>query len=267
MIKFFFLVLISLSAFSIPQKTTVYFLSSNDISILLRKNIGSLYAVNALELKCQKMGEYCFDPQVGLYKPNNREQAVKLKDENVNSDERLKKVRGLGADGFFNQNMINCDKNKFYDVYCNKTGKIKNDVEKRETFEVWVDTSKVMSIKDSEPLETTCNRSNFLNLLESTCTKNNTFRLFSISSIKKRLGKNSQACQKDSSNIDINKLKSWIKKSKSKRVFIFLDEFYAQGMLLSFLKTKSNIEVKGIETKVSLSNMDNEIADLKRYCN
>ena len=264
--KIIFFFLISLSAFSFAQKTTIYFYSSSDVSKILEKAKPRYYAVNTLALKCQKMGEYCFDPQVGLYKPENRNQAVKIKDDN-STEARYKKVRGLGADGFFNQEMINCDKNKFYDIYCNKSGSKTRSKILNNKFEVWMDTSKIMKVRDNEPLEDSCQRSYFLNLLQSTCSKSNSFKVFALSNIKKRLGANIQACQNSSSDIDLDKLKSWIKFSNAKRLFIFLDEYYAQGKLLSFLKTKSNIEVKGIDTKVLLAKMDNEISELKQYCN
>ncbi len=255
------LICLSLSSFA---KVTVYFTSSSKVSFV-KDILSAVVAENRFELKCQKMGEYCFDPQVGLYDPKDENKAIRVK-ESQDLEVSERKVRGLGAEGFFNTEMINCDKNNFYDVFCNRKSKRSKGQSSQATHEIWIDTSKVMGLYDSKKDDSSCKRSDFLNLLESSCVNANTFNLYSISNIKKKLGTLRQSCQSAKLNISIDKLIKWIRVNKALSLSIVLDEYYAQGKLMAFLKTRPNIKVKGIDEKIDLSQMTKPIANLKKYC-
>lgn len=261
--------LMSAAIYATPKYLTVSFVDSKDLASFLRVKKYAPVAKNVFELKCQKMGEYCFDPQVGLYKPGEEDKAAKLK-ESSETDVSLKKVRGLGADGFFNTSLINCDKSNRYDIYCNgKSAKKSQTVASKTSkkHEIWIDGSSGMKAFDSSKLEPSCKRADFLSLLNSTCVNSNKFNVFSISSIKKQIGTSGQACQNAEDKIQIEKLISWITTSKVNRLDIFLDDYYAQGKFMAFLKTRSNIKINGLKTKINLSQMSNEVNRLKKYCN
>lgn len=261
------ILILSFSLFAAPKKIIVNFFDSKDLTSLLNTSAQSLVAKNVYELKCQKMGEYCFDPQVGLYKAGKENEAVQVKNESV-VDPSLKKVRGLGDQGFFNTQLINCDKNNFYDVFCNKGKKSKNIKEyTRSKNEIWIDGSGAVKVFDTSKLEKTCKREDFIKLLKSSCTKNNFYQFYSISNVKKQLGTSSQACQSSDEKIKIDKLIAWMNSSNANTIHIYLDEFYAQGKFMAYLKTKPNIKVNGIDTKIKLSQMSEQVNELKRYCN
>lgn len=257
----------SLNIYAVPQKIVVHFFDSNDLTSLLRSSPTSIVVKNVYELKCQKMGEYCFDPQVGLYKAGKENEAVQIKNEAV-VDQSLKKVRGLGDEGFFNSQLINCDKNNFYDVFCNKGKKSKNTKEyTRIKNEIWIDGSSAVKAFDTSRVGKGCKREDFIKLLKSSCTKNNYYQFYSISSVKKQLGTSGQACQTSDEKIKVEKLISWMNSSDANSIHIYLDEYYAQGKFMAYLKTKSNIKVKGIDTKVKLAQMSEQVNELKQYCN
>ena len=65
------LLFITLSAQAMPKKFEVWFISpesSKSASLLEVKVRLSALSAKA-NLQCQPMGDYCFDPQVGMYKP------------------------------------------------------------------------------------------------------------------------------------------------------------------------------------------------------
>lgn len=265
--KILIILIISISLQAAPKKVVVNFFDSKDLTSMLTKDSSHIVVKNVYELKCQKMGEYCFDPQVGLYKPGNENEAVIVKGESE-TDPNLKKVRGLGEEGFFNTQLINCDKNNFYDVYCNKGEKSKtSETYSRETNEIWIDGSSSVKVFDTSKLEDSCKREDFIKLLKSSCTKNNYYQFYSISSVKKQLGTSGQACQTTDDKIKIDKLISWINDSNAINLYIYLDDFYAQGKFMSYLKTRPNIKVNGIDKKINLSLMSEQINELKKYCN
>lgn len=256
--KALILILISLKLHSYPSKLEVYFFTSKEKVSLSKKMEFQFVALNTLRPDCQRMGEYCFDPQIGLYKEGNLDQVIK-----VDTTSGKKQVKEFGSSGIFNQQLIKCDKNKFYDVFCGKKEKVKI---KKKTFEIWMDTSRIMKSKDWDPLTKDCNRKNFLMLLKNSCSANKTYKLFGLSRVIKPLGKVGQSCQNNASVIEIDKLISWIENSNTKNLQIFLDEYYAKGKLLSFLKTRSNTKVYGIEKSIHLVKMDKQIIKLKKYC-
>lgn len=238
------IVIVLLSNFVYSKNIEIYFFSTKEIVSLIDKFQNSYFvAENILKLQCQKMGEYCFDPQVGLYKEGQEDKAVYLKEEYSN-----KKVnRRFHENIFLNQ-------------------KVKEVFSQKEMFELWIDTSNILKTKDVLIEEKSCKRSEFLSFLKHNCSVDKKFKLIGLSNIKKELSSVSDSCQIEDNNISIDKLLKWIKESKSKNIQIFLDEYYANGKLLSFLNTNQDIKVYGIDKAIYLNQMDNEILKLKKFC-
>ena len=70
------------------------------------------------EAECIEVGDKCFHPQLGLYDKSGNKK--KLVEERPN-DFKLKTFNSLDV------NLINCDKNYYFDIFCGKEKKIKYD--------------------------------------------------------------------------------------------------------------------------------------------
>src|SRR6478672_1837174 len=70
MIRFLVLALISFSVMAAPGSIEVWFLSNAKVSEVqkLLDRPQYVYYKKTAEVECQEMGDFCFDPQFGLYK-------------------------------------------------------------------------------------------------------------------------------------------------------------------------------------------------------
>ena len=131
------------TASAMPKKFEIWFLSPDTArNALLRipgesaPKFGPLSA--QMKLQCQKMGDYCFDPQVGMYKPGDEPlknveadyaQADKLEDYDY-------ETKALGKE----REKAKCDENSYFSLFCRKkTAQNKTSPEQRRARETLTD--------------------------------------------------------------------------------------------------------------------------------
>ncbi len=117
------LLFISLSAQATPKNFEVWFISPDSAksASLLESFISYSSFVAQNNLQCQPMGDYCFDPQMGMYKPGK---GIKSAEADYTEADKLEdydyKRKALGKE----RARPKCDSDNIFDIYCGK-GKAK----------------------------------------------------------------------------------------------------------------------------------------------
>lgn len=106
----------------------------------LRSPPSTLLVLNTLERQCQKVGEYCFDPQVGLYEEKSGRRVVPDAELDPVPYDNFPKIERSRP------KMIYCDRDHYFDLYCGK-GKQGQKKAPKEV-EVLIDTSSTMKEVD-----------------------------------------------------------------------------------------------------------------------
>ncbi|MCT4642205.1 MAG: hypothetical protein N4A33_07885 [Bacteriovoracaceae bacterium] len=261
LLSFIFLVSI---VYASPRSTEVYFITHDKGASIRFDKV--MWVMNKFKPQCQKMGEYCFDPQVGLYDPKDKDKAVNIKRENEAS-ESYHRVKSIEGDGTFSNQLINCSSDNMFDIYCNKkkTNKKSKKVVNKHMFEMWIDLSPAMSVKDRASINDECSRSIAVDMIQEGCSYSKGFKLYGISSIKKELSVSKQACRSGKYKIQDKKLISMIKKSSAKKLILVLDKSYAYGRLLAYL-ANSRAKIYGLEKDYTLNNFVANSQSLSKLC-
>lgn len=230
---FLFAIFLSVSqeAFSYPDRFEFWVLSKQD-QITLHKLIQDKskkdYYVQGIE-PCVQMGDYCFDPQVGLYK---KESTLNL--ENVNDKTSPERISNLylerGEEYSFlppaksvDRELVVCDtKSTFFDVFC---GKAKNTTFSKDKYqlEVWVDISSTFREVDwSMSQKATCHRQRFVEAIDTFCPLREKLGVYVYTETKRQLGALNDLCINYGLN-NFTKLKKDIRNSNAKHLIIVTD--------------------------------------------
>ena len=186
--------------FAAPEKIEVWFLSFESTSFHNIEMSDQLLAQN----DCIPMGEGCFNPQTGYVGKKD------FKDDSEDLPKELKTFNAQEAD------LVNCDKDYFFDIYCGKAKAQK----KPSSFEIWVDTSSSMRNVDYSRDPDYCYRRTFIEKLSRQCKKSPLVSLFHTS--KKIMGSSKDLCMNYGNN-NLQKLKQWVNNSKAKHLVIITD--------------------------------------------
>lgn len=178
----------STSLWAMPKKFEIWALkvdrNENVTKLISKKNF---IAQNCI----QKIGDECFDPQVGIYTENEKK--------------KVDEVTEVKVEPF-----AKCDPNNKFDIFCGKEGKIEKKNQKQE---VWVSTAKSMQVVDGE-----CARASFLKQVAQSCRP----AISVFDSSKKELGTFQDACvSKGEPNTE--RLIDNIKNSKASKLVVILD--------------------------------------------
>ncbi len=198
--KIFIFFLFPSILFAAPEKIEVWFLSFESTSHHNIQISNKLLAQN----DCIPMGEGCFNPQTGY---------VGKKDFVDNSQDLPKELKTFNAQ---ETELVNCDKDYFFDIYCGKAKAQK----KPSSFEIWVDTSSSMKNVDYSRDPNYCYRRTFIEKLTRQCSKRPLVSLFNTS--KKIMGTTKDLCMNYGNN-NLQKLKQWVKASSAKNLVIITD--------------------------------------------
>lgn len=253
--------LFSMSVYSMPKKFEVFFMntptgSKTSLNSTLNK-VDRKFESKGLAalLECRPMGDYCFDPQVGMYKREDIYKDVDIKDSYTYDDE-MQSAASLDRD------LVNCDKDNFFDLYCGKTSKQKQ-VEAK--LEVWIDTSSTLRQVDSDIFNATCEREKFLKSLDSKCQFGSKMKVYTFNEHKKELGNMRGAC----TNSGLNKIENLIrdiKASKANHLIILTDIFELNEKFTNFIKASKVGVIKGDKGDFRASSLSSEVSRLSRLC-
>lgn len=230
-IIFYFLTLIPTIGLATPQKIEMIFLSPTKVSMIIEQ----LDKINKIKMHknvaqmdmehCLPMGDGCFHPQYGYIenqsekKPNE----IKIKERNEEKSFELKSFNALET------NMINCDKNSYFDIFC---GKEKASTAPAE-IEIWFDISSSLKTVDYNKNPDQCARRAFVEKVQRICKSKINISVYNTSI--KQSGENSSVCMSYGTN-DQARLIRWLKDSRAKHLLIVTDIDEMSQELRSFLE-------------------------------
>ena len=135
---------------------------------------------------CQKMGDYCFDPQIGLYKEDNSGGIIEAAD--YRELDGKEKYNRLGD--YKDSDFKTCENNGNFDIFCGKTKGSKKPVNIKAEF--WIDTSSSMKQVDYTGPNSTCAREYFLKTVGDKCPLNQKMKAYVFDENKREMGTYSQ---------------------------------------------------------------------------
>lgn len=233
MIKCFLLLLMSTSALAAPQQIEVWLVSNRKVADLNRLLNRPYYVMRAptAELACQEMGDYCFDPQVGLYKKDD----VTTRPEIEEVVE--KQIDGLTPKGTLDRDLISCDPKNFFDVFC---GKARKEPARSVGFELWIDTSGSMKEFDFSDASGGCFRKSMVARLDAKCGFNQQVNVMTFDTSIRQASSMNDLCNSQGLN-DYKRLIDWIERSEARRLVIITDIYELQKEFADYIESKNGI--------------------------
>lgn len=230
---FLTLCLIPTLALATPQKIEMIFLSPAKVSMLLEQldkmntTKMSKYVAQATNMEhCVPMGDGCFHPQLGYVEkqPEKKPSEKEIADRNEEKAVELKNFNALET------NMVSCDKNNYFDIFC---GKEKANAAPAE-IEVWFDISSSLKTVDYNKDPDHCARRSFIEKVQLTCKSKVNVSVYNTSI--KQVGENSSVCMAYGMN-DQARILRWMKDSKAKHLLIITDIDEMSAEMRSFLES------------------------------
>ncbi len=196
--------LLSISLCADPERIDVYFLSRPDAAInLYITNLvfKGLFAQSNFEDDCVPMGDGCFHPQLGYIEDDGSAKKEKKPIESPNKQDNVE-LKTINSEEV---NLINCDDEYYFDLYCGKAKKI--DKKPESSVELWIDTSSSMRLVDYSSDDAYCDRRRLVANLKSSCKKEMGISVFNTS--KKRLSTLDNLCINHGTN-DGDRVVNWL---------------------------------------------------------
>ncbi len=256
------MILTSINLWATPKKVEVWFLSVDRAAFLDQILPKTKFSkLTARQLQCQQMGDYCFDPQIGLYKKDEKTDAVT--DQPLDYSELDKAESYDFVKGYKKGQFETCDNNGHFDIYCGKT-KAKKIVEDIK-LELWVDVSSTMKQVDFKSYDQPCRRENFLRTINSTCPLNEKMKVYIFDENKKELGNFDRVCMNAGLN-RVDRIIRDIKTSDADHLVIITDIYEASAKFVDFIEALPGGSTKGIDKPFYAKNMKAEIARMQSIC-
>ena len=258
--------LISTVANATPGKFEVWFLSIDKQSVFKQfsteKSDDSLMYSATGELQCEPMGEYCFDPQVGLYK-NGESASAREVGVDASELEKNQKYDFMETGDSVNNNLINCDKKNQFDIFCGSSKK--KALRENIQLEVWVDISTTMKQVDYAGLEGKCTREIFLEGLNKTCPMNQKLKVYYFNESRKEAGSFDRVCLANGLNNMKRLLTDVERVSKNRNLVIVTDIFEASQSFITQIEALGG-KVKGLDTPVYAKDLLKDLSRINKLC-
>lgn len=241
-------------SYAIPSEVHFFFISPESVSLLKHLKTYPQFSTNLLSQstqepeECVPMGDGCFNPQIGFVEG----------DAGAGHDSPdAKPMKTINAEDV---NLINCDKDNYFDIYCGKARK----QGKLSGIEFWIDTSSSMRTIDYSPDPHFCERRSIGTKLRSTCGSR--VEIHTFDSSKKQAGSLDTLCTNYGLN-DQRRLMQWIQDSSAKVVYILTDKDEFSIQLRDFLHSISAKIYGGDSGVYTMKDMHKFIDDASsKYC-
>jgi len=259
LIRFFLLLLISFEIMAAPAEIEVWFLSNSKVTQLneLLNRSPYVYRSQTAKLECQEMGEYCFDPQFGLYKKDDAGSEV-----DVEKAVDEKKGPQIPSGSSVDRDLINCDPNNYFDIFCGKArAQAKAPVMK---LDLWIDTSSSMREFDYTDKEGGCFRKSLVSRLDQSCGFNQKVNVMMFDTSIKQAGSIDQMCNNQGLN-DYKRLMDWIERSDAKRLVIVTDIYEFHKDFSDFIESKKG-KIRGDKDALTAKQLLDLVDDLAKSC-
>lgn len=249
-----FLSLFSFSLLAAPQNLEVWFISQDKKTVLLDKiKEPLLFSSPMVSRACEPIGDYCFDPQYGLYKPENEWEPVSVG--------KSKEENSLAPTGF-DRNLIDCDKKNGFDIFCGKAKPITSVA--KEDLELWIDTSGSMREFDFTDEHGGCYRKSLVTRLDAQCSFGKKLNVMMFDTSIKQVGSFDSLCL----NVGLNsttRMIDWIERSEVKNLVIITDLNEYTKEFADFLEIKK-AKLRGEEGDFFARSLLDEVPTLVRMC-
>lgn len=259
MLRWILIALISLPAMAAPQSLEVWFISHAKKAQLMEllNRPQYVYHRRTAALECQEMGDYCFDPQYGLYRKDDESMGV-------NAGKALSEsTSGIPTGKSLDRDMINCDKSNYFDVFCGKA-RLEALPQQKISFEVWIDTSSSMREFDFTDKEGGCFRKSLMKRLDATCPFNRKVNVMMFDTSIKQAGDMDSLCLNQGLN-DYKRLMDWIERSDAKKLIIITDIYELHKEFSDFVEAKHG-RILGDKDSLSSSELLNLVDELAKSC-
>lgn len=249
--------LFSTSALAAPKELEVWFLSAHKKAELQRSLRERPYVLRSLtaELQCQQMGDYCFDPQYGLYKRDDLGSEVDMKKVEAERGPSIPPAKAVERE------LVDCDPKNFFDMFCGKAKKTANAATK---LDLWIDTSSSMREMDFMDKEGGCFRKSMMKRLDETCGFNEKVNVMMFDTSIKQAGSMDALCNNQGLN-DQKRLMDWIERSEAKKLIIITDIYEFSKDFADFVESK-NGKFRGDKDPIVASQLLDLVDDLARAC-
>ena len=230
---FFFIPFVAMAS---PQEIEVWFLSNSKTALvkdILNTSEHRFHSLTA-KLQCQEVGDYCFDPQYGLYKKDD------ATNELVDVNKLEKDGPSIPTGKSLDRDMINCDKANYFDVFC---GKAKGEARGQARVDLWIDTSSSMREFDYLQKDGSCYRKSLVAQLDDACGFNQKVNVMMFDTTIKQAGTIDQLCTNQGLN-DYKRLMDWIERSEAKKLIVITDIYELHKEFADFIE-KKNGRIRG----------------------
>ncbi len=254
-----FLILLPFSTLATPKKIIIYFLSPMKTSYLPHFEtikMSTLLANNDEKFmdQCQPMGEGCFHPQLGFV---NQKPSVINSPTLLSETEKKLEVKTFNS---LETNMINCDKDYYFDLYCGKT--LSQDTW-NGNLEIWFDISSSLKEVDFSVEKEHCHRRSFYEKIKKSCGRSLRAALYNTNI--KELGDHSGICANYGTN-DEKRLVEWIKASEAKKLIIITDIDELSRSFRDFLDKEAASFVGDDVKAYTVKNLVDDAGEILKTC-
>lgn len=259
MIGFLALTIFSFSAMAAPGSIEVWFLSNAKVTEVqkLLDRPQYIYYKQTAELQCQEMGDFCFDPQYGLYKKGDIEAEVK------DEEGQIEKVKApsIPTAKSVDRELINCDPNNYFDIFC---GKARKEAKSDPKLDLWIDTSSSMKEFDFINSSGGCNRKSLVKRLDESCGFNQKVNVMMFDTTIKQAGTMDSLCNNQGLN-DSKKLMDWIERSTAKKLVIITDIYEFHKDFSDYIESKHG-KFRGDKDPLRAADLMNLVDELEKTC-
>lgn len=240
-----------------PKDIEVWFISNSKVAQLEKflNRPQYVYRAPTAELQCQEMGDYCFDPQYGLYKKDDAN-AEMVDTNKINTDGPV-----IPAGKSVERELIDCDPKNYFDVFC---GKARKEVQVQSKLDLWIDTSSSMREFDYSEKDGSCHRKSFVKILDDACGFNRKVNVMMFDTSIKQAGSVDQMCNNQGLN-DYKRLMDWIERSDAKKLVVITDIYELHREFSDYIESKHG-KLRGDKDPLTAKQMV-ELADqLAKSC-
>lgn len=201
-----------------PKELEVWFLTPPKSASLERWLGPHVRPTSTWALSCEPMGDYCFDPQVGLYKKNDVAPDI-VDPGTVKLEEDLPHLPTAKS---VDRSIVSCDPNYAFDLFCGEARPEAAAKKGPVEFEIWIDTSSSMREMDWADPQGHCQREAFLKKLDESCgfQKKVSVMMYDVS--LREMGTIASSCKSSGQN-DTKRLMDWIERATAKKLIVITD--------------------------------------------
>lgn len=242
-----------------PGSVEVWFLSNAKVTEVqkLLDRPQYVYQKKTAALQCQEMGDYCFDPQYGLYKKDDVDSDATGGETSIET----KTAPSIPSARSVDRELIDCDPNNYFDIFC---GKAKKEGKVVTKLDLWIDTSSSMKEFDFIDSSGGCNRKSLVKRLDESCGFNQKVNVMMFDTSIKQAGTMDSLCNNQGLN-DHKKLIDWIERSDAKKLVIVTDIYEFHKEFSDYIESKHG-KLRGDKDPLTASDLLKLVDELEKSC-